>query len=118
MPAKLDPRETHLKDLKQLTFGGENAEAYWSFDGTRLSYQAHSNTQSCDRIFTMRVFDGNTYGLYRGGFLAFALLCGAIVVVVAMLPATRVAQMLSAPWLVGVVCRPESVQAVSPWRAR
>src|SRR5450432_763424 len=57
VPARLEPREKHLKDLKQLTFGGENAEAYWSFDGTRLSYQAHSNTESCDRIFTMRVFD-------------------------------------------------------------
>ena len=29
--------ESHLADLRQLTFGGENAEAYWSFDGTQLS---------------------------------------------------------------------------------
>ena len=28
-----DPREVHLADVRQLTFGGENAEAYWSFDG-------------------------------------------------------------------------------------
>jgi Tol biopolymer transport system component len=56
-PARLLPEEKHLKDLKQLTFGGENAEAYWSFDGTRLSYQARSEGQSCDRIYTMRVFD-------------------------------------------------------------
>ena len=33
-PAAL-PSEVHLADLKQLTFGGENAEAYWSFDGER-----------------------------------------------------------------------------------
>ena len=31
-PALL-PNEAHLADLRQLTFGGENAEAYWSFDG-------------------------------------------------------------------------------------
>src|SRR5215510_10627482 len=33
--------EVHLKDPVQLTFGGENAEAYWSFDGSKLIYQAH-----------------------------------------------------------------------------
>jgi len=60
-------------------------------------------------LVTMRVFDGNTYGLYRGGFLAFALLCGAIVMVVAMLPATRVAQMLSAPWIVAIGLRSYSL---------
>src|SRR5688572_13720433 len=56
-PAKLLPEEKRLKDLKQLTFGGENAEAYWSFDGTRLSFQAHGANEGCDRIYTMRVFD-------------------------------------------------------------
>ena len=57
----------------------------------------------------MRVVDGNTYELYRGGFLVFALLCGAVVAVVAMLPATRVAEMLSAPWLVAVGLRSYSL---------
>src|SRR5258708_7269973 len=60
-------------------------------------------------LVTMCVFDGNTYGLYRGGFLAFALLCGAIVMVVAMLPASRVAQMLSAPWIVAIGLRSYSL---------
>ncbi|MBL8955868.1 MAG: M20/M25/M40 family metallo-hydrolase [Myxococcaceae bacterium] len=55
--AKLLPEEKHLKELKQLTFGGENAEAYWSFDGQRLSFQAHGAGEACDRIYTMRVFD-------------------------------------------------------------
>ena len=27
------PEETHLKNIQQLTFGGDNAEAYWSYDG-------------------------------------------------------------------------------------
>src|SRR4051812_36395287 len=40
-PPRLHPEETaHLSDLRQLTFGGENAEAYWSFDGKQLSFQA------------------------------------------------------------------------------
>jgi peptidoglycan/LPS O-acetylase OafA/YrhL len=60
-------------------------------------------------LVTMRVVDGYTYALYRGGFLAFALLCGAIIVVVVTLPATRVAQMLSAPWVVAVGLRSYSL---------
>src|SRR4029079_7600634 len=60
-------------------------------------------------LVTMFVLDGNAYSLYRGGFLAFSLLCGAIVVVVVMLPDTRVAQMLSAPWVVAVGLRSYSL---------
>ncbi len=43
----------HFKSLRQLTFGGENAEAYFSFDGTRLSFQARGADEGCDRIYTM-----------------------------------------------------------------
>ncbi len=60
-------------------------------------------------IVTMRLLDGNSYTLYRGGFLAFSLACGVIVAVVVMLPATQVAQMLSAPWLVAVGLRSYSL---------
>lgn len=45
--------EPHLKQLKQLTFGGENAEAYWSFDGQQLIMQAHKG-EGCDQIYRMR----------------------------------------------------------------
>lgn len=46
-----------LGELQQLTFGGENAEAYWSFDGTRLSLQARNEAegQACDRIYEMQI---------------------------------------------------------------
>ncbi len=47
--------ETHLGDLRQLTWVGENAEAYWSFDGTQLSLQARAPTDGCDRIYSMAV---------------------------------------------------------------
>jgi hypothetical protein len=46
--------EEHLADLRQLTHGGENAEAYWSFDGSELILQARPATASCDRIFRMK----------------------------------------------------------------
>src|SRR5438045_5680113 len=36
------PGESHLGDLRQLTFGGENAEAYWSPNGAELIFQAHA----------------------------------------------------------------------------
>ncbi len=48
-----DPREIHLADVRQLTFGGENAEAYWSPDGSELIYQAKVPPYSCDQIFRM-----------------------------------------------------------------
>jgi Tol biopolymer transport system component len=48
--------ETHLTSLKRLTDGGENAEAYWSFDGQRLSMQSRIGDAQCDRIYTMSLF--------------------------------------------------------------
>jgi len=50
------PEETHLAELKQLTFDGENAEAYWRFDGTGVSLQRRFGDQACDRIYTMPLF--------------------------------------------------------------
>src|SRR5262252_9042953 len=50
--------ERHLANLKQLTFGGQNAEAYWSADGTRLIFQSDEGKLPCDQIFTMRA-DGS-----------------------------------------------------------
>lgn len=48
------PEERHLADLKQITLAGENAEAYWSFDGKQLIMQAREGDKDCDRIY--RVF--------------------------------------------------------------
>ncbi|MCY1003846.1 M20/M25/M40 family metallo-hydrolase [Myxococcus sp. MISCRS1] len=49
------PEEVRLADLRQMTFGGENAEAYWSFDGKQLSLQARHEGMGCDRIYRMEV---------------------------------------------------------------
>jgi TolB protein len=50
----LFPQEKHLKNLRQLTFGGENAEAYWSFNNDKLVFQRSNQEQGipCDQIFT------------------------------------------------------------------
>ena len=49
-------RETHLANLRQLTSGGENAEAYFSPDGQRLIFQRTRPPElPCDQIFTMKV---------------------------------------------------------------
>ncbi len=37
-----DPREVRLANVRQLTFEGENAEAYFKFDGSKLVFQPRS----------------------------------------------------------------------------
>lgn len=49
------PEEKHFADLKQLTLGGENAEAYWSFGGRELILQSRTGDDDCDRIVRMPV---------------------------------------------------------------
>src|SRR5688500_13076102 len=50
--------EPHLRNIRQLTFGGENAEAYFSPDGTRLIFQSTREGVPCAQLFTMRI-DGS-----------------------------------------------------------
>jgi TolB protein len=52
------PVERHLRNIRQLTFGGENAEAYFSPDGTRVIFQSTREGSACDQIFTMKI-DGS-----------------------------------------------------------
>lgn len=63
-----DHREVHLRNVQQLTFGGENAEAYFSFDGKQLIYQATPRhpQQPCDQIFQMNT-DGSGKRLLSTG---------------------------------------------------
>jgi hypothetical protein len=49
--------EPHLADVKQITFGGENAEAYWSSSGSELILQARTGAMECDRIYRMSIAD-------------------------------------------------------------
>lgn len=45
--------ERHLANVRQYTFGGENAEAYWSADGTKLIFQSTRPPHACDQIFVL-----------------------------------------------------------------
>jgi TolB protein len=46
--------EKHLKNIKQLTFGGQNAEAYFSADGKWLIFQSERDGHPCDQMYVMR----------------------------------------------------------------
>ena len=50
--------EKHLRNVRQLTFGGSNAEAYFSSDGKKLIFQSTRDDLKCDQIFVMNV-DGS-----------------------------------------------------------
>lgn len=51
------PEESHFKNIRQLTFGGDNAEAYWSYDGKYLVFQRTSAKDGipCDQIYVGKV---------------------------------------------------------------
>jgi len=42
-----------LVDIRQLTFGGQNAEAYWGPDGKRIIFQSTRDGGQCDQIYIM-----------------------------------------------------------------
>jgi Tol biopolymer transport system component len=54
--------ESHFGTIRQLTYGGENAEAYFSADGRRIIFQSTRDGRTCDQQFVMNV-DGS--GLRR-----------------------------------------------------
>ena len=56
------PGEKNFKNIKQLTFGGDNAEAYWSFDDSKLVFQSNYENWGvfCDQIF---ITDTNNYNM-------------------------------------------------------
>ena len=61
VPRSVSPeaREVHFESLRMLTDGGENAEAYFSFDGSALVFQAtRPGEVPCDRIFTLDLASG------------------------------------------------------------
>ncbi|MFN2492062.1 MAG: TolB family protein [Pyrinomonadaceae bacterium] len=59
-------QEKHLKNITQLTFGGENAEAYFSADDKKLIFQSTRAGHECDQIYTMNVDGGNVRMISNG----------------------------------------------------
>ena len=51
----LEKEEVRLYNIRQLTFSGENAEAYFSANGKRLIFQSHDGDSSCDQIYVMDI---------------------------------------------------------------
>jgi len=49
------PEEVHFKSMRQITFGGDNAEAYWSFDDKQIIFQSNNKDWgvNCDQMFLM-----------------------------------------------------------------
>jgi Tol biopolymer transport system component len=58
--------EKHLKDVRQLTFGGENAEAYFSPDGKKLIYQSTAERGGCDQQYVIDLATGDTKRVSSG----------------------------------------------------
>ncbi|QNM85225.1 PD40 domain-containing protein [Polaribacter pectinis] len=55
------PEEVHFKTMQQITFGGDNAEAYWSFNDKQIIFQSNNKNWgvNCDQMFLMNV--GETF---------------------------------------------------------
>jgi Tol biopolymer transport system component len=51
------PEEQHFKNVQQLSFGGDNAEAYFSFDGKWLIFQKTNPAEGikCDQIYIGKI---------------------------------------------------------------
>ena len=58
--------EGHLRNVRQLTFDGENAEAYFSFAGARLIYQRKGPVGGCDQIYTLDLATGEGHMVSTG----------------------------------------------------
>ena len=64
--AASEASEVHLASLRQLTFGGENAEAYFSSDASELVFQSTREGVPCDQIFRMGL-DGSDLRMVSTG---------------------------------------------------
>ncbi len=61
-----DEREKHFRNVTQLTFGGENAEAYFSSDGKQLIFQSQRDGYPCDQQFVMNTDGTNLHRVSTG----------------------------------------------------
>ncbi len=51
------PEEKYFKSIRQITFGGDNAEAYWSWDDKQMIFQSNNESWglNCDQMFLMNI---------------------------------------------------------------
>ncbi len=72
------PDEKHLKNVKQLTFGGENAEAYFDQTGKELILQSTRDGHKCDAIYRMTPDGKNVRQVSPSGAKAGRTTCSFI----------------------------------------
>src|SRR5690348_6358460 len=56
----------HIGTVRQLTHGGENAEAYWAPDGKRIVFQTTRDQYKCDQIYVMNADGSNQHMVSTG----------------------------------------------------
>lgn len=61
-----DIADTYFTNVRQLTHGGENAEAYWAPDGKRLIFQSTRGESKCDQIYVMNADGSNQHMVSTG----------------------------------------------------
>jgi len=68
----LSAQETHLKNIRQLTWGGDNAEAYFSYDGKSLCMQSNNKNWGleCDQIFNIDIEEAAADSTYRPALIS------------------------------------------------
>jgi len=70
LPVEVTPTifegERHFANLQQLTDGGQNAEAYFSYDGKELIFQSTRDERECDAIYRMNA-DGSNVRMVSSG---------------------------------------------------
>jgi Tol biopolymer transport system component len=67
-PAVIHPEEKHFRNLRQVTFGGQNAEGYWSPDGKQIVYQRMNEAEGvpCDQTFVFELASGESRRVSNG----------------------------------------------------
>lgn len=58
--------EKHLSNVRQLTFGGQNAEGYFSFDERFITFQSTRDEFECDQQYIMELATGKTWMISSG----------------------------------------------------
>jgi Tol biopolymer transport system component len=66
--AQIHPDEKHFRNLRQVTFGGQNAEGYWSPDGKQIVYQRMNEAEGvmCDQTYVFDLASGASRRVSNG----------------------------------------------------
>lgn len=70
--AQVSGVETHFSNLRQLTYGGDNAEAYFDPTGKKLVFQSNNPSWklSCDQIFMMEIAAAAADSTYKPALIS------------------------------------------------